>query len=290
MTLATKEGVDRLHERQDTHEHQEECQAILNWLTPIDYAPQQSDFFSRRQEGTGEWLLESKEFIEWFDHSNKTLFCPGMPGAGKTIITSIVVHYLHATFQGNPTIGIAYLYCNFRQEHEQKPIDLLLNLLKQLTQQLTQEQPFIPECVKSLYSNHKDRRTRPTFNEISKALHIITANYSRAFIIIDALDECQVSNRERKFFLAEIFSLKMKTGANIFATSRFIPEIEKEFKGSILLEICANVEDVSRYLDAHMLQLPSFVSRNVDLQAEIKTAIIKVVGGMYVTSYNILLS
>ena len=52
------EGVDKLLRRQHNREHD----TILNWLTPINYAPQQNDFINKRQEGTGQWLLDSKEF------------------------------------------------------------------------------------------------------------------------------------------------------------------------------------------------------------------------------------
>jgi Cdc6-like AAA superfamily ATPase len=156
--------VDRLHERQDNRERYEEHQAILNWLTPIDYATQQSDFINRLQEGTGEWLLKSNIFQEWINNSKQTLFCPGMPGAGKTMITSIIIDHLYTKYQNNDSIGIAYLYCNFRRQHEQKPEDLLANLLKQLVQ----EHLSMPESVKSLYERHKNGRTRPLFDEIAK--------------------------------------------------------------------------------------------------------------------------
>jgi Cdc6-like AAA superfamily ATPase len=79
---------------------------ILNWLTPIDYGPQQIDYISRRQARTGQWFLESKEFNTWVNGNKKTLFCPGIPGAGKTIITSVVVEELSTLFgkrkQSNP--------------------------------------------------------------------------------------------------------------------------------------------------------------------------------------------
>jgi hypothetical protein len=123
----------------------------------------------------------------------------------------------------------------------------------------------VPENVKTFYKRHKNKQTWPSFEEISKVLHSIVADYFRAFIIIDALDECQVSDGGRRRFLSEIFNLQAKTGINIFSTSRFIPEIMKEFEGSILLEILASSEDVQRYLESHMSQLPSFVSQNVDL-------------------------
>jgi NACHT domain len=266
------------------HQDDTERQTILDWLTPINYASQQSDFIARRQKGTGQWLLSSNEFQEWLTQSGRILFCPGMPGAGKTTITSIIVDHLYNQFQNDGSVGIAYLYCNFRRQQEQKPADLFASLLKQLIQ----EQPSVPESMKGLYEHHKDRRTRPSSDEILAVLHSVICDYSRTFIIIDALDECQVSNGVRRILLSEILDLQAKTGANLFATSRFIPEIEKEFKRDLLLEIRARDEDVRRYLGGHMFQLPSFVSNNPDLQEEIKTSIVKAVDGMYVSHAGLL--
>ena len=61
---------------------QQEREKVLQWISPLDFAPQQSDLSSRRQEGTGSWLLESQEFQEWMSEKGKALVCQGMPGAG----------------------------------------------------------------------------------------------------------------------------------------------------------------------------------------------------------------
>ncbi|KAJ3951499.1 hypothetical protein N0V92_012088 [Colletotrichum tropicale] len=47
---------------------------ILDWITPIDFAAQQVDNLERRQDGTGQWLLESAEFQTWIEEDRKTLF------------------------------------------------------------------------------------------------------------------------------------------------------------------------------------------------------------------------
>jgi Cdc6-like AAA superfamily ATPase len=274
---AYKEVKETRKEQQKWHQAETD-KDLLSWLTPIDYGAQQSDFLSRRQEGTGQWLLDSQEFQDWRDGDGKALFCPGIPGAGKTILTSIVVEHLWAKFQNDASIGIAYLYCNFRRQHEQKPVDLLSSLLKQLIQ----ERSSVPEKVKNLYERHKDKRTRPSFDEISKALQSVVTDYSRTFIIIDALDECQVSDGGRRELLSNISSLQANTGVNLFATSRFIPEIVNEFGKSITIEIRASDDDVQRYLDGRMSRLRPFVSRNISLRGEIKTEITNAVDGMYV--------
>ena len=277
----SKAGMDQFNRLQDEQEHYQEHRAVMDWLARIDYSTQQSDLISQRQEGTGLWLLNSKEFQSWLGKDKQTLFCPGIPGAGKTILTSIVLDDLSTRFQINASIGIAYLYCNYKRQYEQKPADLLMNLLKQLVQ----KRPHIPENVKSLYEHYKHKRSRPPINEISTVLKSVAAHYSKVFIIIDALDECRISGGDCRTLLLQIFNLQTQTGANLFATSRFIPEITKMFKGSVTLEIRADNEDVRKYLEGKMSRLRPFVSRNHTLQEEIKAEIIKAVDGMYVPSY-----
>ncbi|KAH6995460.1 hypothetical protein BKA56DRAFT_509110, partial [Ilyonectria sp. MPI-CAGE-AT-0026] len=272
-TFTTKKGVDRLNRQQDDQERL----TILNWLTPVDYAREQHSFINRRQAGTGQWLLDSLEFQTWLQANKQILFCPGIPGAGKTILTSIVIDELNTRFRNDDTIGIAYVYCNFRRTHEQNAEDLLASLLKQLAQ----GRPPLPDCVKSLYDKHKVKQTQLSFDEISKTLQSAAFLYSRVFIIVDAIDECQVSDSCRSRFLTEIFNLEVKCGANVFVTSRFIPEITEKFKESTILDIRASTEDVRRYVDGHMSHLPSFVTRRSDLKEDVKTEIVKAVDGMF---------
>jgi hypothetical protein len=113
----------------------------------------------------------------------------------------------------------------------------------------------------------------------------LPSEYSKTFIIIDALDECQISDGSREKLLSEIFNLQANCNSSFFATSRFIPEITKEFKESMSIEIRASDSDVQRYLDEKMSRLRPFVSKNSTLQEEIKMEIIKTVDGMYVPPY-----
>ncbi|KUI71876.1 hypothetical protein VM1G_07859 [Cytospora mali] len=267
----TKRGVDQLNQRADDQEQLD----ILNWLTPINYALQQSDFISRQQPGTGQWLLDSNEYQTWAQRPNETLFCPGMPGAGKTILTAIVTDDLIRRFSRYSDVGIAYVYCNFNRQAEQKADDLLASLLKQLSK----NRPHLPESVTTLYEDHQDGR--PSLDEISKALWSVTAMYSRVFILVDALDECSISDGCRTRFLDEIFAVQAELRANVFATSRHIPETTKKFEGSISLEICASQEDVQRYLDSRMSELPEFISERLELQEEVRNSIVQSVHGMY---------
>lgn len=253
---------------------------ILNWLTQTDYGPQQSDILDRWETATCQWLLDCQAFQSWVEVKGRILFCPGIPGTGKTIFTSVMVDQLTTRFEKDKAIGIAYIYCNFQRKDEQKLSDLLGSLLKQLAQA---QSSYLPECVRALYDKHKDKRTRPSFDEIRTTLHSVAAEYSRIFIFIDALDECQVAGGCRDRFISELFNLQNECGANFFATSRFIPDITEKFNDCEPLEIRATDHDIRLYISGRISLLPSFVRQSSDLQEEIKTAIVSAVNGMYVT-------
>ena len=268
--------VQRLHEDNNTRAREKEDQAILDWLTPIDYTRQQHDFISRRQAGTGQWLIDSVKYQAWLSADKQTLFCPGIPGAGKTILTSIVIEDLNTRFQTNSSVVIAYLYCNFNRSDEQKLDDLLLSLLRQLAQRRQE----IPDVVRSLHNPRVQYQKRPSTKEISKALHSVISSFSKAFIVIDALDECKIEFRRRPNLLSEILDLQVKSGANLFITSRDIPDITNEFKAGARLNIRASDEDLTRYLDGQIARLAKCVSQDPGLQEKVKDIIVRRVDGM----------
>ncbi|KAF4445698.1 Ankyrin repeat-containing domain protein [Fusarium austroafricanum] len=279
-SLATKDGVDRLNQLQDNQQRNKDRQKVLHWLTAIDYSPQQNDFFSQQEQGTGQWLLELTAFQEWLESgSTETLFALGIPGAGKTILTSIVVNELVRRYSNDDTIGIAYIYCDYLRTDEQKAIDLLASLLKQLARR----QSSLPDSLKKMYNQHQSYQTRPSFNEISTALQSVSILYSTVFIMIDALDQCQASGGCRSKLLKAIFDLQDKSKAKVFATSRNIPEITEKFRRreSLEIEIRASDMDVRKYLDGNMFWLPDFIGHNPELQREIKTRITQSAQGMF---------
>jgi Cdc6-like AAA superfamily ATPase len=251
---------------------------VLNWLTSVDYGPQQTDFIKRKQDGTGQWLLDSKEFQMWLETDKQTLFCPGIPGAGKTILTSIVVDELTTRFHKDNSIGIAYLYCNFQRQETQNIDNLLSSLLKQLSQC----QPTLPGTVKDLYNRHRAKRTQPSVKELSRSLQSVVDLYSKVFLIVDALDECQTTGGCRADFFSEILNVQNNHRVNLFATSRYIPEVTIMFQNSISPEIRASEYDVRRYVKSHISHLPSFIQRSLELQVEVETEIVKAVDGMHV--------
>lgn len=102
-------------------------------------------------------------------------------------------------------------------------------------------------------------------------------------MIIDALDECQTTSGCRSAFLDELLSLQLRCGTNLLMTSRFIPEIAGSLGSQTTLEIRPSDNDVRRYLDGRMSQLPGFIRHDRAFQDYIKDGIVRAVNGMFVS-------
>ena len=263
------------------HHQDQECQLICDWLTPLTFGAQQSDLISRRHSGTGKWLLTSLEYEDWEKRPKKTLLCPGMPGAGKTIMMSIIVDRLIRTIQNNPAVGVAYVYCAYQPQQQQRAEDLLLSLLRQLIQQ----QKVITEDMRSFYKSHKTNGTTPGLNEILHMLESAVQNFSRVYFLVDALDELHISDpRGQDTFASGLLHLQVKTNLNIFVTSRFVPEILSHFKAALRREIRAHDNDIRSYVDGRISQLlRSNIGKhveNLELEGMVRSSVVSATDGM----------
>ena len=110
-----------------------QVEAVLDWLSPLNMYQKQQDTLSRRHGSTGSWLLEEPNFRKWVnsESSNRTLWCPGDPGTGKTVITSIVVDHLVKTIVSD-RVRIAYVYCDYKDQAVQSASNLIACLARQL--------------------------------------------------------------------------------------------------------------------------------------------------------------
>ncbi|UKZ76961.1 hypothetical protein TrVFT333_004677 [Trichoderma virens FT-333] len=248
---------------------------ILGWLSSLDFPLLQHDYFRRCAPHTGQDFINSWEVEKWRSMSKQTMFCQGVPGAGKTFQMAILVNNLVERFRGNDAVGIAYLYYNFKRQQDQMAEHMLASLVKQLTQ----NSRIFPEVLHQLHDRHYRMNTRPFIGELSDALTTLIQSFSRVFILIDALDEAD--DGERATLLKELFTIQGETGLNLFATSRAINNIAVAFEDKISREISPNRQDVFQFLNARMSTLPSFVTNDKALQQEIKESVESAIGGMF---------
>jgi NACHT domain len=266
-------GVDGFQRDKDRQKHH----MLMEWISSTNFPAQQSDLIGRRQAGTGQWFLNSPKFAKWLYGPNETLFCPGIPGAGKTMMAAITIDHLSTTTESD-AIGIAYIFCNYKAQADQNTISLLAAFLKQLVQ----ARPSIAEPVSRLYEHHSSRRTKPSLEEIFTALQIVVKNLTRVYVVIDALDECSDRDGTRSRLLAKLRDLQREADVHLIVTSRCIPDIENEFRLVPTLEIRASDADVKRFVEGHIYRLPRCIQRDNELQGFMEDKIVEAVDGMLV--------
>ena len=185
-----------MNDRKLTYDLDDQDRKILSWLSPLNFVAKQSDVLSQRHEQTGAWFLRSPELQNWLTEPTKTLFCTGIPGAGKTVLASISVDYLKRSFI-DENHAVVCIFCNHSDRGQQRSIDLVASILDQLLQR-----KGVKNELRMLYQLHQPYCTRPEPRVISELLFSTIQEFPRVFIVIDALDECP--DTERDSFIAEI--------------------------------------------------------------------------------------
>ena len=220
-----------------------ECQLVGDWLSPFDFNTIQQEIFKKCHKGTGKWMLESDGFQQWLSTHNGTLWCPGIPGAGKTYLASIVIDYLQRQTSSEGLNPVLCLFCNFNSQANQTACKFMGALLKQLARA---SRP-LPKGIKDIYDKRENDH-QSDFKVLADAFRTELEKYPKTFIVIDALDEVSESADIRTVLLEELRSCRV----NLLVTSRHDPTIRRQFSEAQHYEIHATDEDIRSYVSDRM--------------------------------------
>lgn len=274
-----KAGVNQLNQRQDNRDHLEEWDKILEWFSDFDQTSQQRDIITRRQEGTGMWILHSDEFRTWLHQPGSTLLCKGPPGVGKTVISAMVIDHLQTEFRNDPAIGVAYFYFTYQTRQDQNYEMLLRNILRQFLECAK----ILPTEIVKLFQHCNEGKRQPSSPELEEAFHTVLRSYDRSFIILDALDERHASDsRGLLTIIDSLHKLKDTSPFNLIATSRDIFTITSRFQQGLVKEIQAREDDVKSYVSSRIGELldNGVVHSIPDLVELVKMKVTKATGDM----------
>lgn len=183
----------------------------------------------------------------------------------------MVINSLHQIFKDEDDVGIAFVYCDYKEYHTSA------ELIGSLLQQLVQRQTTISLEIRQLYYSHGKKNTRPSLSEYSKLLRSESRTFSNVFIVIDALDECEEYDGTRAKLLSEI--QKLQPIVRLLVTSRpHITNVISKFKDSTRLDIRASDEDIKRYLEGR-IEEECRLKRHVDDDPSLKDTIINAILG-----------
>ena len=255
----------------------DEVSQILAWLSPLDPHVRHQDICSQRVDSIGDWLLETKEFRDWYNGNEKegsehaALFCYGDPGVGKSYIryarppmrekqrkqlltgsngSSVVVDYLCDQVM-EQDITVACFYYDFASREAQSPINMLGSLLKQL---LGGVEAIPGEIIRKFRSQKRaigGRRLR--LPDIVKMFATVQTP-QRTFVCVDALDECIPEHQlEVIEALGHILQSSPKTRVFMTGRSHIQAAVERGLGGrAASVSIKPRDDDIVTYLRARL--------------------------------------
>ena len=190
--------------------------------------------------------------------------------------SSVVIDHLLNNYV-NENIRIAYIYCDYKDQAAQTAS----NLLTCLARQIIGRPKALPAQLAALHEKLKEQNRRPSFDELRRLLVALCNQYTRTYIVVDALDECEVT-RERRMFLPVLENLP-HANTKIFVTSRPNNEdILQSLSNASQVTIAASEPDLRMYIMERIDERKDFANR---LTPELKEQIISTtstgVSGMY---------
>ncbi|KAF0329084.1 ankyrin repeat protein [Colletotrichum asianum] len=248
--------------------------AIAKWLSPIDFTAKHVDNLKRRQEGTGQWFLDSKVFHSWIQKDRQTLLCHGVPGTGKTILFSTIIEYLQSRFRNDPTVGVSYLILSFHRQHEHNPRNILGNILQQMYSAL----PAAHTAIMEAYHNHNNGTSLMSISEIIQCLRYITSRLTRVYLLVDGLDEYHRDGGYHDTLLTAFLELHKIANIKFLATCVPTSEITHHFPSAMVIEIEAE-EDLVHFVDSQMSKIYRFIAGSMRIGEELKSAVANAVHG-----------
>ncbi|EWG46121.1 hypothetical protein FVEG_15925 [Fusarium verticillioides 7600] len=137
-----------------------------------------------RHVGSGLWFIHSQVFQEFKTGSRKHLWLHGLAGSVKTVLSSRIFEYFNDT-SGIPTLAYYFDFNDAEKQH-------LDGLIRSLAFQLCQSGGEVALAkLYELFMTHDKGSKSPDELQLETYIKSILRTFDRAFILIDALDECK---------------------------------------------------------------------------------------------------
>ncbi|KAI7161040.1 hypothetical protein KC349_g3046 [Hortaea werneckii] len=249
---------------------------IQQMLAPPDPFLNLHKALKLRSANTGKWFLQGVQFEACKAQSPYFGWLHGSAGSGKTILSATIIENLQHFCRKDPARSLALFFFDFNNAAKQDANNMVKSLLGQFLQRCTR----IPDAAQRLSTTASEQQLLNALRETMEMLPI-------AFVVLDALDEC--NDRERLFeILKEMQSWENKS-LHIIVTSRKDVDIEDELEDLILPDnrICLESHvvdrDIRTYVHERLTEDKAFKrwEKDPEIQEEIKLTLGKNACGMF---------
>ena len=133
------------------------------------------------------------------------------------------------------------MYCDYRDQAQQTPVNLIGDLLKQLVGTL----PTLPEEIIRLYEEKSRKSESLELVDVEAILPQICQTFDQTYICIDALDECEDRSSH---FLKSL--QKLSSTIRLFITGRphILATVNQHFVDPLTIPIEANENDIKMFI------------------------------------------
>jgi hypothetical protein len=252
---------------------------FLSVLQTVDYQSKHIAISDLRHPGTNAWLQDDARYIEWLDSSkSECLCCYGIPGAGKSVLASWAAESLHQSLN-DPGSLLCYYYFDYADSRSLEPNYLLGSLTKQVLTRLPLD--FFGE---GLELPDDEQASWPFARRISFLTQLFR-KFSKAFIILDGLDELNREGQNAALQLVEALLQVSGTVVKVFVTSRLEePLVRKSLRAHVSFELSpiSVSADISLSVE-HELQMASEsnpILRDPEMRKEVNDALTIGANGM----------
>lgn len=247
---------------------------LLDMLSTIDYSSRHILLLSERHAGTCSWYLQSPEFRGWYDAEHSAVLCCfGIPGCGKSVLSSAVIEFVSNMSTGLP-IACCYLHCDSRN---QETLDLA-KLFGCLCRQMVLQREIPKDVAKLIEQAHAEFR-KPDVADLRAILELLCRDLRQVYICIDGLDELDQSSRAR--LIQQIETLLVgKCRIKIHLTCREDATLTASLQShsSLMLTRSSVADDLERFtVDAvsQLLRDKTWAARSPQLESEISAALVQ---------------
>jgi hypothetical protein len=257
---------------------------ICRWLSAPDPSLNYQKALKQRQADTGVWFLESEQYAKWKTDTASFLWLYGIPGCGKTILSSTILQNVFQYCADDPGKIVSYFDFDFNDPHKQDPELMVRSLISQLSQQSVK----LPPILETLCSSCENRQRYPSLDDFLDVLHKMIQQSPQSYIILDALDEC--GKRAELMDILESMAGWRLESLHILVTSRKERDIELSLEDFVDKQntICLQSElvdkDIHTYIRQRLSDDKSLKKWRNDryIQQEIETALMEGAHGMYI--------
>jgi hypothetical protein len=269
---------------------EERLSKICSWLSAPDPSTNYHKAHKQRQAKTGLWLLQGAKFIKWKESAASRLWLYGIPGCGKTILSSTIIEYLLQHCQDDSRMVTAYFYFDFNDVQKQDPEMMLRSLLRQLLQRSV----TIPKDVDALYSSCDNGQRRPSMHALLEVMRQAMQEFTQVYVVLDALDEC--TQRSELMDILEAVAGWKLDNLHLLMASREERNIESSLESyiderdTVCLQRDVVDQDIQRYVQQRLRDDKGLAKWNKDaaIREEIEAALMRGAQGMYVCSRSFL--